>query len=104
MELLHCFDYCSFVVLTEVWESYASCLVFIFFLSIAGNSGSFMVLYRFLDFWTFNLNVPSVSYEFLTDISYLLLLLLLLLFLSFVFSGPHPQHMEVPRLGVQLEP
>ena len=26
-----------------------------------------------------------------------------LLLLSFVFSGPHPQHMEVPRLGVELE-
>ena len=25
------------------------------------------------------------------------------IFLSFVFSGPHPQHMEVPRLGVELE-
>ena len=27
----------------------------------------------------------------------------LLLLLLFVFSGPHPQHMEVPRLGVELE-
>ena len=25
------------------------------------------------------------------------------LFSSFVFLGPHPRHMEVPRLGVQLE-
>ena len=24
-------------------------------------------------------------------------------FLSFVLLGPHPQHMEVPRLGVELE-
>ena len=24
-------------------------------------------------------------------------------FIHFVFLGPHPQHMEVPRLGVQLE-
>ena len=24
----HCCDYCSIVVLSEVWESYASCLVF----------------------------------------------------------------------------
>ena len=23
----HCFDYCSFVVLSEVWEGYASCFV-----------------------------------------------------------------------------
>ena len=33
-------------------------------------------------------------------------LLLLFFFLSFFFCcflGPHPQHMEVPRLGVQLE-
>ena len=25
------------------------------------------------------------------------------IFFSFVFLGPHPQHMEVPRLGVELE-
>ena len=25
------------------------------------------------------------------------------IFLSFVILGPHPWHMEVPRLGVQLE-
>ena len=24
-------------------------------------------------------------------------------FIYFVFLGPHPQHMEVPRLGVELE-
>ena len=24
----HCFDYCSFVVLPEVWERYASCFAF----------------------------------------------------------------------------
>ena len=24
----HCFDYCSFVVLSEVWEGYASCSIF----------------------------------------------------------------------------
>ena len=24
-------------------------------------------------------------------------------FLFFVFLGPHPQHMEVPRLGIQSE-
>ena len=24
-------------------------------------------------------------------------------FLSLVFLGPHPRHMEVPRLGVELE-
>ena len=26
----HCFDYCSFVVLSEVWKSYASCFVLLF--------------------------------------------------------------------------
>ena len=31
------------------------------------------------------------------------LFLFLFLFLSFVFLGPHPRHMEVPRLGVELE-
>ena len=25
----HCLDDCSFVILPEVWESYASCLVFV---------------------------------------------------------------------------
>ena len=24
----HCLDYCSFVILSEVWESYTSCLIF----------------------------------------------------------------------------
>ena len=42
------------------------------------------------------------------DLSVYCLNLLLLLksffsFWSFVFLGPHPQHMEVPRLGVELE-
>ena len=27
----------------------------------------------------------------------------LLFFFCFVFLGPNPQHMEVPRLGVELE-
>ena len=40
--------------------------------------------------------------------SFLLLLFLLLLrwkpsFFLFVFLGQHPQHMEIPRLGVELE-
>ena len=29
--------------------------------------------------------------------------ILLLLFSLFAFSGPHPRHMEVPRLGVEPE-
>ena len=44
----HCLDDCGFVILPEVWESCASCLVFVpqdFF----GNSGSFVVPYKFLD-------------------------------------------------------
>ena len=28
---------------------------------------------------------------------------ILFIFLSFVFLGPHPQHMEIPRLGVESE-
>ena len=43
----HCLDDCGFVILPEVWESYASCLVFVpqnYF----GNSGSFVVLVWFL--------------------------------------------------------
>ena len=28
---------------------------------------------------------------------------LLLLLLSFIFLGPHPQHMEIPRLGVETK-
>ena len=30
--------------------------------------------------------------------------LLLFSFFFFVYLGPHPWHMEVPRLGVELEP
>ena len=44
----HCLDDCGFVILTEVWESYASCLVFVP-QDCFGNSGSFMVPYAFLD-------------------------------------------------------
>ena len=40
------FEYCSFVVFSEVWESYASCLVF-FPQYYLDNSGSFMVPYNF---------------------------------------------------------
>ena len=28
VSVLHCLNYCSFVILSEVWESYASCLLF----------------------------------------------------------------------------
>ena len=35
----HCFDYCSFVVLSEVWEGYTSCFV-LFPQDRFGNSGS----------------------------------------------------------------
>ena len=47
-------DYCSSVILSEVWESYASCLVlFVLFFSLRiaaeNSSGSFMVSYKFLD-------------------------------------------------------
>jgi len=41
-----CFDYCSFVVLSEAWESYASSFV-LFPQSCFGNSGSFVVPYKF---------------------------------------------------------
>ena len=41
----HCLDDCGFVILPEVWESYASCLVFVP-QDCFGNSGSFMVPYK----------------------------------------------------------
>ena len=41
----HRLDYCSFVILSEVWESYASCLDF----ELQDCCGSFMVPYKFLD-------------------------------------------------------
>ena len=44
----HCLDYCGFVILSEIWESYASCLVFVF-QDCFGNSGFFMVPNEFLD-------------------------------------------------------
>ena len=34
VQVPHCLYYCSFVVLSEVWESYASCFIF-FSLNIA---------------------------------------------------------------------
>ena len=40
----YCFDYCSFVVLSEIWESYT----FFSPSGLVGNSGSFMVSYKFL--------------------------------------------------------
>ena len=43
-----CLDDCGFVILPEVWESHASCLVFVP-PDCFGNSGSFMVPYKFLD-------------------------------------------------------
>ena len=44
----HCLDDCGFVILPEVWENYAS---FLFFVpqNCVGNSGSFVVPYKFLD-------------------------------------------------------
>uniref|UniRef100_A0A8D1JUT5 Uncharacterized protein n=1 Tax=Sus scrofa TaxID=9823 RepID=A0A8D1JUT5_PIG len=44
----HCFDDCGFVILLEVWESYASCLVFVS-QDCFGDSGSFVVPYKCLD-------------------------------------------------------
>ena len=44
----HCLDDCDFAILPEVWEIYASCLVFVP-QDCFGNSGSFMVPYKFLD-------------------------------------------------------
>ena len=38
-QISHCFDYCSFVVLSEVWEGYTSCFV-LFPQDCFGNSGS----------------------------------------------------------------
>ena len=45
----HCLDDCvSVIILPEVWESYASGLVFVP-QNCFGNSGSFVVPYKFLD-------------------------------------------------------
>ena len=44
----HCLDYCSFVILPEVWKSYASFLVVVS-QDCFGNSGSFIDSYEFLD-------------------------------------------------------
>ena len=43
----HCFDDCGFVILPEVWESYASCLVFVP-QDCFGNSG---LLWFQINFW-----------------------------------------------------
>ena len=47
----------------------------------------------FSSFWDIYLGV-----EFLDHI-----VILFIIFCLFVFLGPHPRHMEVPRLGVELE-
>ena len=41
--------------------------------------------------------------EHITQRFHWFLLFFIYLFLSFVFLGPHPRHIEVPRLGVQSE-
>ena len=45
----HCFDYCRFIVLSEVWEGCASSCV-LFPQVCFGNSGSFVVSYKFQDY------------------------------------------------------
>ena len=43
-------DYCSFVILSEVWESYASCFVLaILWQFCIGNSGSFIAPFTLLN-------------------------------------------------------
>ena len=44
-----CLDCCSFLILSEVWESYASCFGY-FLQDCFGSSVSFMVPYKFLDY------------------------------------------------------
>ena len=47
----HCLVYCSFVILSEVWESYDSCLVFVP-QDCFGNSGVvFFFLWFHIHFW-----------------------------------------------------
>ena len=45
----HCPNDCGLVIVPEVWESYTSCLVFVP-QNCFGNSGSFVVPYKFLDY------------------------------------------------------
>ena len=35
---------------------------------------------------------------------WIIFIIIIIIILSFVFSGPHLRHMEVPRLGVESEP
>ena len=44
----HCLDDCGFVIMLEVWEGDASCLVFVP-QDCFGNSGSFVVPCKLLD-------------------------------------------------------
>ena len=46
----YCFDYCSFVILFEAWQDYASCFV-LFPQDFFGKSRSFMVPYKFQDYF-----------------------------------------------------
>ena len=43
------------------------------------------------------------AYLHITSRTFLFFLSFLFFFLFFCFLGPHPRHMEVPRLGVELE-
>ena len=45
----------------------------------------------------------SVITEAILDYEHFFFFFLFSFFLSFVFLGPHLWHMEVPRLGVELE-
>ena len=44
----HYLDECGFVILSEVWQNYTSCLVFVP-QNCFGNSGSFVVPYKILE-------------------------------------------------------
>ena len=74
----YCFDYCSFIVLSEPWENCASFPPFFSPHDCFGTSGSYMIPYSFFFFFFFLVFFP--------------------------FLGLLLRHMEVPRLGVELEP
>ena len=119
----HCFDYCCFVILSEVWKDYASCFVLFSFLFLR-NSFTILGLSCFHINFLFTCfsfvknamgNLIEITLNLLIALGSMAILAVLSLsveghgisFYFFFFSfflvlWPHLQHKEVPRLGIKL--
>lgn len=58
--IIHCFECCNFVILSEVWE-----LCLLLFSLRTGNSVSFIIPYKFLDYFSSSMkNVMGILIGF----------------------------------------